>query len=69
METSDHWPCVIEISTSILTAQVFRFENCWLMIDSFLPTAQQNWSIPTAATDSAKNITAKFKNLRRILRT
>ena len=69
METSDHWPCVIEISTSIPRAQVFRFENCWLMIDSFLPTAQQNWSIPTAATDSAKNITAKFKNLRRILRT
>lgn len=27
METSDHWPCVIEISTKILRSSIFRFEN------------------------------------------
>lgn len=27
METSDHWPCVIEINTSIPQTSIFRFEN------------------------------------------
>jgi hypothetical protein len=37
METSDHWPCVIEIRTTIPRARVFRFENYWMTHDSFLP--------------------------------
>lgn len=27
METSDHWPCVIEIKTSIPRPRIFRFKN------------------------------------------
>lgn len=35
METSDHWPCVIEIKTSIPKGKVFRFENYWMEHESF----------------------------------
>ena len=27
METSDHWPCIVEISTRIPQSKIFRFEN------------------------------------------
>ena len=37
METSDHWPCIIEISTTIPAAKVFRFENYWLQLESSSP--------------------------------
>jgi len=30
METSDHVPCLINISTVIPKGQIFRFENYWL---------------------------------------
>lgn len=28
MEVSDHWPCVLEVKTSIPKGKIFRFENC-----------------------------------------
>lgn len=69
METSDHWPCIIEISTAIPAAKVFRFENFWLQFESFKPTVQQAWLTYINAFDPAKRLTAKFKHLRGILRT
>lgn len=30
MEVSDHWPCVLEIKTSIPKGRIFRFENFWM---------------------------------------
>lgn len=37
METSDHWPCFIEIKTSIPKGRIFRFENYWMQHIDFLP--------------------------------
>jgi hypothetical protein len=35
METSDHVPCVISISTQIPRKSIFRFENYWLEHEIF----------------------------------
>jgi hypothetical protein len=68
METSDHTPCVISISTVIPKKSIFRFENYWMEHQDFLPLVQHAWSAPTFETDAAKIITGKFKNLRKVLK-
>lgn len=68
METSDHTPCVISISTVIPKKSNFRFENFWMEHQEFIPLVQQAWSAPTPETDAAKIITSKFKNLRKVLK-
>jgi exonuclease III len=69
MQTSDHWPCNITISTTIPRGKIFRVENYWFQNPTFLPTAQQSWEEINCQTDKAKIITAKFKNLRKSLRS
>lgn len=69
METSDHWPCVVEIATSIPQVHIFRFENHWLEHDDFISVAVNGWNGPAHITDPAKVLTAKFKNLRKELKT
>jgi hypothetical protein len=64
METSDHWPCVIEIRTTIPRARVFRFENYWMTHDSFLPLVTNTWNGVFHQQDAAMLLTAKFKALR-----
>lgn len=68
METSDHAPYIISISTIIPKRSIFRFENYWLEHQDFLPLVQQTWNTPLNVTDEAKIITAKFKNLRKVLK-
>ena len=68
METSDHWPCVVEISTTIPQSSIFRFENYWLSHEEFPQVAVNGWSAPDHIIDPAKRITTKFKNLRKELR-
>jgi hypothetical protein len=41
METSDHWPCIMEISSKIPKTKLFRFENSWLEHENFLQLVQQ----------------------------
>jgi endonuclease/exonuclease/phosphatase family metal-dependent hydrolase len=36
METSDHVPCLVSVSTAIPKGSIFRFENFWLQHDDFL---------------------------------
>lgn len=67
-EVSDHTPCLIEIATEIPKGSIFRFENYWMEHEHFLQIVQHGWSLPTFHTDVAKNLTAKFKNLRRVLK-
>lgn len=43
METSDHIPCTISVSTKIPKGSLFRFENHWMEHPDFLNTVQQNW--------------------------
>lgn len=68
MEVSDHWPCLIEISTKIPKGNVFRFENCWMLHDSFLPLVASVWNGTFNQSDPALLISAKFKALRGALR-
>ena len=68
METSDHWPCIVEISTTIPQNKLFRFQNFWLNHEDFIPTVVSGWNGPSYISDPAKLLTAKFKNLRRVLR-
>jgi exonuclease III len=69
MEPSDHVPCVVSINTSIPKSSIFRFENYWLEHEHFLAVVAHGWSVPTFQTDSAKILSAKFKNLRRVLKS
>jgi hypothetical protein len=68
METSDHVPCVISISTSIPKRSRFQFENYWMEHRDFLEVVQNGWVAPPHITDAAKIVTAKFKNLRKVLK-
>jgi len=68
METSDHSPCLISINTTIPKGKVFRFENYLMEHEHFLNIVQHGWALPTFQSDPAKVITAKFKNLRRVIR-
>ena len=68
METSDHSPCLISINTTIPKGKVFRFENYLMEHEQFLNVVQHGWTLPTFQSDPAKVITAKFKNLRRVIR-
>ena len=68
METSDHVPCLISVKTDIPVSRIFRFENYLMEHEHFLQVVQHGWSLPTFQTDAAKHITAKFKNLRRVIK-
>jgi mannosylglycoprotein endo-beta-mannosidase len=67
-DNSDHTPCVITASTLVPKPQVFRFENYWLEHDDFQTVLIQGWEQPTLQQDAAKNLTAKFKNLRKVFK-
>jgi hypothetical protein len=68
-DTSDHTPCVISASTKVPRPQIFRFENYWLEHDQFMTILQNSWSEGMISMDCAKSISAKFKNLRKALKT
>ena len=68
METSDHVPCVVNIATNIPKGKIFRLENYWMEHEVFMDVVRHGWSIPTQQSDVAKVISAKFKNLRRVLK-
>lgn len=59
---------MISISTDIPKSSIFRFENFWLQHDDFLNQVQLGWHSPYFCSDAAKNITTKFKNLRKVLK-
>jgi hypothetical protein len=69
MQSFDHAPCIILINTNIPRAKIFRFENYWMEHNDFLQVVQHGWSIPVTCSDPAKIIMARFKNLRRVLKT
>lgn len=69
LETSYHWPCVTEIKTEISKGRVFRFENCWVLQESFMPLVEACSTSSNDLPDQAKNLIAKFKSLRGALRS
>lgn len=66
--TSDHFPYVAQIGTSIPKAQTFRFETFLIHQPGFMDLVPSTWSIPTKTTNSAARIAAKFKLLRKVLK-
>jgi hypothetical protein len=62
--TSDHTPCVVNISTVIPKAHVFCFENHWVQKPGFMDLVKRVWDSPVKSKSSANILTAKFKNLR-----
>jgi hypothetical protein len=68
MEPSDHVPCVISINTKIPKGKIFRFENYWMEHEHFMDIVAHGWNLPVFQTDKAKCLSAKFKNLQRVLK-
>jgi hypothetical protein len=69
LTTSDHVPCVVSIETSIPKSEIFRVENSWMDMEGFLPMVELNWTHSIHYSDATKRITAKFKILRKCLKT
>jgi hypothetical protein len=69
MTTSDHVPGVNSIQTSIPKSVIFRFENIWLEHPDFIATVENTWNRSIHYADASKRITAKFKILRKELKT
>ena len=63
METLDHVPYLISISTTVPKSHIFRFENYWLQHEDFMNQVSFG-----RHSDAAKMITVKFKNLRKVLK-
>jgi len=55
METSDHWPCVVEINTSIPQPKLFRFENHWLSHEEFISVVVNEWQASGHLLDPARS--------------
>jgi hypothetical protein len=47
---------------------ILRFENYWLQCDDFLNQVALGWTTESHHSDAAKLLTAKFKNLRKVLK-
>jgi hypothetical protein len=67
-DTSDHTPCVIIAATKVPWPQIFRLQNYSLQHDQFMAILQHGWNLPLSSMDGAKVISAKIKNLRRVLK-
>ena len=68
-EVSDHTPCLLQVETEIPRGNNFRFEYYWMEHEwMIMQVVNHGWSLPTFQMVSAKNLMAKFKNLRRVLK-
>ena len=61
---SDHVPCLVNISTSIPKAHIFRFENFWVHQAGFFDCVQEVWNRPSRKNRIAAVIVDKLKALR-----
>jgi hypothetical protein len=66
--TSDHVPLKIEISTTIPTSKVFRFENYWTKENNFLPILTAAWGCRITNSNAAAVVSAKLKRTRRSIK-
>jgi hypothetical protein len=57
-------PCVVSIDTSIPKAKLFRFENYWVQMPSFLDCVKDSWSKPSNKQYSSAVMADKLKSLR-----
>lgn len=62
--TSDHTPILLSMSTAIPKAKLFRFENAWLLRQSFLPSVLPAWAEARRCNDAAGQLAACLKSTR-----
>jgi hypothetical protein len=43
-DISDHYLCLVSVSTNIPKAKIFRFENFWILHENFAQVLQHGWS-------------------------
>jgi hypothetical protein len=67
-DTSDHYSCLVSITTDIPKVKKIRFENYWLLHDGFMQIMESGWNTTIFQPDKAKKVGAKFKVLRKVLR-
>jgi hypothetical protein len=67
-DISDHVPCLVSFKSKIPKPKIFRFENFWLQFEGFMFVFQNSWIGQPNLIDKAKNLTAKFKNTRKVLK-
>ena len=66
--SSDHVPCVVNISTSIPKANIFRFESFWVSQPSFMEVVKDSWNKDSNKQTSAAIMADNFKSLRYALK-
>jgi hypothetical protein len=66
--TSDHLPCRVRIGTNVPKANIFHFENYWFNYPGCIEQIESAWSSHSNSDNSTHILSAKFKNLRRILK-
>lgn len=68
-DTSDHVPCLVIINTKIPPKpKIFIFENYRMEHRDFMAKVEEGWNMPVRQMDIANRITAKLKNLRKVLK-
>jgi hypothetical protein len=65
---SDHVPCVVHIDTDIPKARIFRFENYWVDMSSFLDYVSKSWALDSCKSYNSAILADKLKGLRYALR-
>jgi hypothetical protein len=67
-DISGHVPCLVSFKSKIPKPKIFRFENYWLQFEAFMSVFQNTWIGQPNLIDKAKNLTAKFKITRKVLK-
>lgn len=67
--SSDHVPINIQIGSNIPESEIFRFEEFWIDLEGFIEIVESHWNNNIHYSDSARNIVAKFKSIRRGLKS
>lgn len=62
--TSDHTPIISYLSTTIPKSTIFRFKNCWLQNQNFLPFVLGSWWCGDHVTDAAGRLAGCLKATR-----
>ena len=64
--TSDHTPIFLSMSTTIPKSPLFRFENVWLLRQTFLPSILPAWAEARMCSDAAGQLAACLKSTRAV---
>jgi hypothetical protein len=67
-DISDHVSCLIPFKSKIPKPKIFRFKNFWLEFERFMNIFQTTWLGLPCLPDKAKNLTTKFKIVRKVLK-